>query len=212
MCEEADPVPAGALTYRWMTEAELSRLADIDRAETVRVGYEQHGARLVELAVDWDDPGFFKEGDGEHSVAHQVAFCRRHLAAGARMIGAFDGETLVGVGVLTPEVRPRTAQLAYLHVSAAYRRRGVAGSLFGRLLSWAREQGAETVYVSATPSQSAVSFYRRQGFEPINDPLPELYALEPEDIQMRLLLDSSGATGRPGARLDAGSARPDAHP
>jgi N-acetylglutamate synthase-like GNAT family acetyltransferase len=57
-----------------------------------------------------------------------------------------------------------------------------------RLLALARELGAIRVYVSATPSQSAVEFYRGLGFELVSEPLPELYALEPEDIHMILEL------------------------
>jgi hypothetical protein len=40
------------------------------------------------------------------------------------------------------------------------------------------------VYVSATPSESAVGFYTSMGFTPTPDPIPELFALEPEDIHM----------------------------
>jgi hypothetical protein len=39
--------------------------------------------------------------------------------------------------------------------------------------------------VSATPSLNTVRFYRRRGFEPMAEPLPELYELEPADVQMQ---------------------------
>jgi hypothetical protein len=38
--------------------------------------------------------------------------------------------------------------------------------------------------VSATPSVNTVRFYLRRGFEPMAEPLPELYDLEPEDVHM----------------------------
>ena len=105
------------------------------------------------------------------------------------MIGAFEDEALVGVGLLTPEVRPRLAQLAYLYVSAPHRREGIASSIARRLFDLAQGLGAESVYVSATPSQSAVELYRSLGFAPAAEPLPELYAEEPADIHMLLKLD-----------------------
>jgi predicted N-acetyltransferase YhbS len=176
-------------SYRTMTEAELPRLEDIDRSEIVRVGFESRDGDLVQTSVRWDVPDFIRQGDGDHTLAQQIAFCRRHLAAGAIMVGAFDGETLVGIGLLTPEVRPRLAQLAYLHVSSPYRRAGVASAITRRLLELARGLGAESVYVSATPSQSAVEFYGSIGFVLAAQPLPELYAQEPEDIHMILRLD-----------------------
>jgi predicted N-acetyltransferase YhbS len=182
-------------SYRKMTQAELSGLADIDRSEAVRVGFESHDGNLVQTSVHWDIPDFFRQGAGDHTLAQQVAFCRRHLAAGATMLGAFDGETLVGVGLLTPEIRPGLAQLAYLYVSSPHRREGVASSITRRLLKLAWGLGAGTVYVSATPSQSAVEFYRSFGFVPTAQPLPELYAEEPADIHMVLQLEARLAVG-----------------
>jgi hypothetical protein len=38
--------------------------------------------------------------------------------------------------------------------------------------------------VSATPSENTVRFYLGRGFEPMTEPLPELYNLEPEDVHM----------------------------
>jgi predicted N-acetyltransferase YhbS len=182
-----------SLSYRRMTDAELPRIADIDRSESVHVGFSLRDGDLVGTAVHWDIPDFFKEGDGDHTLAEQVAFCRKHLAAGATMIGAFDGDKLVGIGLLTPEIRPRLAQLAYLYVSAPHRREGIATATGRRLLDQARRMGAESVYVSATPSQSAVEFYRSLGFAPVAEPLPELYAREPDDIHMIVRLDAPSA-------------------
>jgi GNAT superfamily N-acetyltransferase len=102
------------------------------------------------------------------------------------MIGAFRGGSLVGVGVITPGIRPGMAQLAYLHVTQPYRRKGVASSIARTLIGVARDLGSRRIYVSATPSQSAVGFYRSLGFQPAAEPLPELFALEPEDIHMIL--------------------------
>ena len=47
------------------------------------------------------------------------------------------------------------------------------------------------MYVSATPSESAVGFYRSLGFEQVTAVNPQLFALEPEDIHMILPLESS---------------------
>jgi hypothetical protein len=42
--------------------------------------------------------------------------------------------------------------------------------------------------VSATPSLNTVRFYIGQGYAPMEEPLPELFALEPEDIHLEKLL------------------------
>jgi len=173
-------------TTRWMEPDELSLISQIDRSEVIRTGYVQRGEALEQLGVSWDSPAWAGEGFGEHSVAAQIRFCRGHLDRGGRVIGAFDGARLVGIGLFTPEIRPGLAQLAYLHVSRAYRRRGIGDRLAAEMISKARQGGAHQMYVSAVPSGSAVGFYLHLGFEPERKPLPELYALEPEDIHMTM--------------------------
>lgn len=160
------------------------RLADIDRTEHIERIYVQHGTELVEVAGDFSAAPWQAEGEGPHSVAHQRAECERHLAAGAIALGAFDGERLVGIGVVTPHVRPGIAQLAYLHVSSDYRGRGIGDRLTLDLEQLARAAGDTTIVVSATPSENTVRFYRRHGYMPTADPLPELVEREPEDAQM----------------------------
>lgn len=49
---------------------------------------------------------------------------------------------------------------------------------------WARQTVAHELYVSATPSGSAVSFYQRAGFDVTDEPMEELLVLEPEDIHV----------------------------
>ncbi|MGD9091605.1 MAG: GNAT family N-acetyltransferase [Anaerolineales bacterium] len=172
------------ITYRWIDETDSDQFKNLDRSEVVRTAYEMNEGELIPTKVEWDIPTFFPEGEGEHSVAEQILFCRTHLNNGGKLLGAFDGETLVGVGLLTPEVRYKMAQLAYLHVSTGYRRKGIAARLLAMLTEWASNGGARQIYVSATPTESAVGFYMSQGFSLIDEPLPELFELEPEDIHM----------------------------
>jgi GNAT superfamily N-acetyltransferase len=70
-------------------------------------------------------------------------------------------------------------------VSNEYRRRGIGRRLSDALERLAREQGDAVMVVSATPSANTVRFYLRRGFEPMTDPLPKLYELEPDDVHMQ---------------------------
>jgi predicted N-acetyltransferase YhbS len=173
-----------AITYRQLVAAHLARIGEIDRTERIESLYVQHGARLEERTGDWSAPQWFRDGHGEHSVAHQRAECERHLAAGGIALGAFAEGRLVGIGIVTPHIRPGVAQLAFLHVSNEYRARGIGGHLTGTLERFAREQGDTTIVVSATPSLNTVRFYLGRGFELMSEPLPELYEAEPEDVHM----------------------------
>ena len=85
---------------------------------------------------------------------------------------------------MTPDVRHEMAQLAYLHVSSGYRRKGIAKRILNMLIDWVTALDTKKIYVSATPSESAIGFYKSEGFIPTEEPLPELYELEPEDIHM----------------------------
>ena len=42
--------------------------------------------------------------------------------------------------------------------------------------------------VTATPTENTVRFYLSRGFEPMAEPLPELFELEPEDVHMHKVL------------------------
>ena len=109
------------IQYRWLIPEEVTKIADIDRSERIRIGYKQIGRELEQMAVNWDSPTWAREGDGDYSVAAQIEFCRGHLARNGRLFGAFDEEKLVGIGLIQPEVAESTSQLAFLHVSNQYR-------------------------------------------------------------------------------------------
>ena len=85
-------------------------------------------------------------------------------------------------------MRPGVDQLEALFVDRAHRRHGIAAALVARIEVEARAGGARRLYVSATPSESAVGLYSSRGFGPTADPIPELLALEPEDVHMTLEL------------------------
>ena len=92
---------------------------------------------------------------------------------------------ITGIGLVTPHVRPGIAQLAFLHVSHGRRGRGIGARLTEGLERLARDAGDAEIVVSATPSGNTVRFYLGRGYAPTAEPLPELLALEPEDVHMR---------------------------
>lgn len=73
-------------------------------------------------------------------------------------------------------------QLKFLHVSRDYRKQGLGRQLFYLAWDTARERGAKRLYISATPSENTVNFYLSLGAVVTDEPDPELYNQEPEDI------------------------------
>ena len=174
----------GVIDLRPMAPAELYRLREIDVAEDGEFIYRHIGDNLVTVPLVWHRPPW-----GEAQCKERIALLQKKIQSGGDIVGAFDGEALVGLIALRHRLTPDTAELAGLWVSRAYRRQGIARRLTHELIRLARASGACRLYVSATESASAVGFYRSQGFNPTPEPNPELLALEPEDIHMTMDLD-----------------------
>lgn len=177
-----------AIACRRLTRAELAHVREIDRTERIDSLYVQHGERLEARTGDFSAPAWDPVGDGEHSIAAQQRDLEHYDDDGAVSFGAFDGNRLVGIGVVRFHVREGVAQLAYLHVTHGWRGRGVGLTLTAELERLAREAGDASMVVSATPSENTVGFYRGRGYEPTADPLPELLTREPDDVHMRKAL------------------------
>ena len=174
------------IEIRQLPASEVCVIAGIDRSEHVDVRYEVRGGRIVERPVlkadidDWD-----RVGGGKHSVAHQIHVCAGHLAAGGILFGAVteEGET-AGAAIVDPGFEPPMAWLAWLHVSRPHRRLGVAHALWTEVTALVRAAGATSMYISATPTGSAVGFYLAHGAE-LADPVhPVLFDHEPHDIHL----------------------------
>lgn len=163
----------------------LERIGDIDRSERITRAYVWRDGRLEVEEVDWQVPPWFTDGRSQHSVQANIADWRPFLEEhGGVLFGALYGRRLVGFAIYRPRLEPNMGQLAVLHVSHEYRRRGLGAALTAQVARLAAADGARRLYVSATPSAATVDFYRSQGFLPVDKPHPELYALEPEDIHM----------------------------
>lgn len=158
-------------------------IAGIDRSEHVRVVYEVVDGRLRERegpVVPEHVPPWTAEGE-EHSVESHVAFCTPILARGGVLLASDDG---TGVTVVEPAFELGLAWLAWFHVSAPHRRRGVATAMWDAAADRARAADARRMYVSATPTGSAVGFYLSRGCVLADPPHGELFAHEPEDIHL----------------------------
>jgi GNAT superfamily N-acetyltransferase len=177
-----------AVELRKLARDELVRVAEIDRREHIEVLYDQHGTQLVARRGDWSASAWDPEGHGEHSVTAQVRALEHHVDTGGIAVGAFAGGRLVGIGAVVPHLRPRTAQLAFLHVSAPWRATGIGTRLSEQLDQIARRAGDADMVVSATPSENTVRFYLGRGFQPVVAPFAELLELEPKDVHMRKVL------------------------
>ncbi|KAA5843836.1 GNAT family N-acetyltransferase [Pseudomonas sp. GW456-L14] len=175
------------LNERLLTSQDIPLFKLIDRAELIEAFYRLQDGQLLgypqrEVVTGWPP------GEAEHD-ARVLQACEQR---GGWLYGVFDEHRLVAAAVVDCLVIHnaglRLRQLKFLHVSQAYRGRGLGQRLFGLAAEQARRMGGEGLYVSATPSRNTVDFYRRLGCELLAAPDPELYRLEPEDIHLYLRL------------------------
>jgi GNAT superfamily N-acetyltransferase len=173
-------------TIRAMAASELARIAEIDRSERITQQYRQRGEALELIDVDIDAPRWGEQG--EATIEHRIDQWTRLVSAGGIALGAFDGEHLIGFAVYSRASPDTPANLAVLHVTKSWRRHGVARDLTDEVVRLARADGAQRLYVSATPTRGTVDFYMSQGFMPVAAPHERLFALEPDDVHLERVL------------------------
>jgi ribosomal protein S18 acetylase RimI-like enzyme len=174
------------MEYRVLSREEISQLVQIDRTESIDHIYYLRDGRLVLEEEHWDVPDWSPREQERRIAALQDVYDE-----GATFYGAFDGPVLAGMSVLDHHpLRSSVGRLnlAGLWVSHGYRGRGVGRTLVRLVMQEAHERGARTLYVSATPSENTVHFYTSLGFRLAETVDPGLYAKEPEDIHMELIL------------------------
>jgi GNAT superfamily N-acetyltransferase len=172
-------------TVRRLGADDLRMIAMIDRSEHVDVEYAVVDGALTERPVTMVEiPTWQPTGSGPHTVTGHIEFCRPLLAGGAVLLGVLDEMQPAGLAVVDPAFEPGLAWLAWLHVTRPYRRRGVGRALWASATDAARLGDARSMYVSATPTGSAVGFYLSQGCRLADPPHPALLASEPDDIHL----------------------------
>ena len=103
--------------------------------------------------VLWVGPRAPPQQLGELLRQHETLL-EHYVDAGGIALGAFSKGRSVGIGVVVPHLRPRIAQVAFLHVSAAFRATGIGRRLSDELDLIARDAGDTEIVVSATPSEN----------------------------------------------------------
>jgi predicted N-acetyltransferase YhbS len=171
-----------------MHDSEFERIGEVDRSEHITRQYFLRGDSLEIREVDIHVPSWSPTGDHGHSLRRLVNTWRPVLERHGVLIGAFDGETLVGIALFRPELEPGMANLALLYVSRSHRSQGVGKQLSEEVIRLARAAGASRLYVSSTPTVATVEFYRGLGFRLAAEPNAEMFRAEPADIHMILEL------------------------
>jgi GNAT superfamily N-acetyltransferase len=174
------------ITYRRLEAIDVDKFRGIDRSEYIdAIYYFREGELVLEPEV-YNMKGF-PPGELEKIIEET----RELIERGGTVYGAFMGDTLVGASSVECDFigsSRDTLQMPILHISKSYRGLGVGQTLMKLVIERARELGARKLYVSATPSRHTVHFYQRIGCVLASEIDPVLFAKEPEDIHLELVL------------------------
>ncbi len=170
------------MEMRLLRRDEVELLWTIDRSEVIERMYVMEQGTLV-----LRDAPFVAHGWPPGEAEHYTPLLYECFDRGGLFFGCFADGQLVGLSVLdTLWLGPERDQLQLLmmHVSCAYRGRGIGATLFRQAARAARERGAKWLYISATPTEHTVQFYLHLGATLNANPDPVLFAREPEDIHL----------------------------
>ena len=170
------------ITGRTLRREEIELVWRIDRSEVIENLYFFENSTLVLKPAYFDMKGW-PPGESEHYTPILLDCFDR----GGWVYGLFDDKKLMGIAILESKfigARQDQLQLKFLHVSNGYRGQGWGKKLFRLAQDQARRMGAKRLYISATPSEHTINFYRSLGCKVTAELDPELYALEPEDIHL----------------------------
>ncbi len=124
-------------------------------------------------------------GEQQHEF---ICHCLREtLAFGGMVVGAFANDKLKGI--LSVDACPFGSQeqyleIPFLQVSRDYRGRGIGKRLFAMAKEFAREKGAERLYLSSQPSVESQAFYKAVGCVEAEEYSVEHAERNPEDCQI----------------------------
>lgn len=170
------------ISYQLMTQDQVNKLREIDRSEYIDSVYEVQKGELINSTVDYECENWDAETLAE--IESRFLFELKHEGVA---LGAFDGNKLVGFGVLAHQRRGEhqdMLQIDLMYVSRNYRRQGIATTILDELSKVAKEKGASYLYISSTETKSAVSFYTNNGGKITNVVEQDLFTKEPEDIHL----------------------------
>lgn len=166
-------------------EIDIELFRHFERRQTVTKCWRKIGGQWV-----IQDAPFIDQW-GEDDYAELVACLIHTLQTGGVVFAAFRGEALKGFASVEPVLfgsRNEYLDLSSLHVSEDMRRQGVGRKLFHLAAGWAKEKGAEKLYISGHSAVETQAFYRMVGCVEAVEYQQEHVEKEPFDCQLEYRL------------------------
>ena len=150
------------IQYRTLCEQEINRelFRNFIRRQVVQQCLRRKNGRFeakdAPFIDDWSEEDY-----------QTLVRCLKHtVATGGFVYAAFCDGDIKGFASVEPEPfggENRYLDLSSLHVSQDVRRMGIGRALFFAAKEWAKEKGAEKLYISAHSAVETQAFYRAMG-------------------------------------------------
>jgi GNAT superfamily N-acetyltransferase len=170
------------LTQRDLTRSETELIWQIDRSEEIRAVYHCKADQWVLQPEEYHLHGWPAGEPEKYAPLLLESFDR-----GGWFHAFFDEDKIVAATVLDHRLfgeHQDMLLLIILQVGNGYRGTGLGKALFTLAKAKTREWGGKWMYISATPSEHTIAFYRAQGAILASPPDPQLFEFEPEDMHM----------------------------
>ena len=173
--------------YRELKEDELCR--DLFGQFIRRQNVVKCWRRENESWVIKDDPFIDDWSEADYEIL--IACLKNTAATGGLLYGFFDGNNLKGFASVESALfgnKEKYLDLTSLHVSEDMRGKGIGKTLFLKAAKWAKEHGAEKLYISAHSAAETQAFYRAMGCSEAREYNRRHVEEEPYDCQLEYSL------------------------
>lgn len=114
---------------------------------------------------------------------------RETIQFGGKAFGCFEGNRLIGYATLNATVfgkKEKYVLLDQLFISKNDRNHGIGKKLVSLCVSQAALFGAEKIYLCSASAEDTIAFYKKLGCKEATERDEELFAEDPNDIQLEL--------------------------
>lgn len=175
------------MIYRKLKSGEITMelFQNFERRQVVTDCYRRENGKWVMK------PAPFVDQWSEDEYRFLVQCLKRTIKGNGVVLGAFCDGRLKGFASVegTPiGSRRQYLDLTSIHVSEDMRGRGIGKELFRIACGWAKEHGAEKLYISAHSAVETQRFYESMGCVDACEYMEEHVKLEPYDRQMEKVL------------------------
>lgn len=123
----------------------------------------------------------------EEEYAELISCLKNTVATGGMVVGAFWNEELKGFVSVESNLFGKNKEyldLSSIHVSEDMREKSIGKELFQQAKRWAKEHGAQKLYISAHSAVESQAFYRAMGCVEAEEYNQEHVEKEPCDCQL----------------------------